>query len=117
MVCFKAIYVMIESQCHLLSVFALLPPMVLCILFVTTPCPLSSIVLWLVWYPCILRLGRSSSLRLYPVLSRCQGHLVTVLIAEVFIIAPSAFQCTSLMWVSALCVPFDSVDRPEVECL
>ena len=36
---------------------------------------------------------------------------------RVFVIAPCAFQCTILMWVAALCVPFVIVDRPEVECL
>ena len=40
---------------------------------------------------------------------------MAVLIGEVFVIAPCAFQCTSLMWVAALCVPFDVVDSPEVE--
>ena len=42
---------------------------------------------------------------------------MAVLIAEVFVIAPSVFQCTSLMWVAALCVPFVVVDRSEVECV
>ena len=37
------------------------------------------------------------------------------LIAELFVSAPCAFQCTSLMWVAALCVMFVVVDRPEVE--
>ena len=40
---------------------------------------------------------------------------MAVLIVEVFVIAPCAFQSTSLMWVAALCVPFAVVDRPEVE--
>ena len=40
---------------------------------------------------------------------------MAVLIAEVFVIAPCAFQCTSLTWVVALGVPFVVVDRPEVE--
>ena len=41
---------------------------------------------------------------------------MAVLIAEVFVIVSCAFQCTSLMWVAALCDPFVVVDRrPEVE--
>ena len=64
------------------------------------------------------KLGRSSSLCLYIVsciiTSRSSCSMV-VLIAEVFVIAPCAFQCTSLMWVTALCVPFVVVERPEVE--
>ena len=42
---------------------------------------------------------------------------MAVLITEVFVIAPYAFQCTSLMWEAALCVPLVIVDRPEVECV
>ena len=40
---------------------------------------------------------------------------LAVLIAEVVVNAPCAFQCTRLMWVTALCVPFVVVDRSEVE--
>ena len=41
--------------------------------------------------------------------------MMAVLIAEVFVIAPCAFQCTSLIWVSDLRVPIGVVDFPEVE--
>ena len=51
---------------------------------------------------CIITISRSSC-------------TMAVLIAEVFLIAPCAFQCTSLMWLAALCVPFVVVNRPEVE--
>ena len=67
----------------------------------------------------ILRLRRSSSLRLYLVscimtmsMSSCT---MAVLSAEDFVIAPCAFQCTSWMWVAALCVPYVVVDRHDVE--
>ena len=40
---------------------------------------------------------------------------IAVLIADVFVIVPCAFQCTSLMLVTALCVLSDVVDRSEVE--
>ena len=43
--------------------------------------------------------------------------MMAVMIAEVFVIAPCAFQCTSLMCIAALCVPFVVVYRPEVECV
>ena len=51
---------------------------------------------------CIITMSRSSC-------------TIAVLISEVFVIAPCAFQCTSLKWVTDLCVPFVAVDRPEVE--
>ena len=41
--------------------------------------------------------------------------MMAVLISEDFVIAPCSFQCISLMWVAALCVPFVVVDRHEVE--
>ena len=40
---------------------------------------------------------------------------IAVWIGEVFLIAPCTFQCTSLMWVAAMCVQFVVVNRPEVE--
>ena len=40
---------------------------------------------------------------------------MAVLIAEVFVIAPCVFQCTSLIRVSNLRVPIGVVDCPEVE--
>ena len=40
---------------------------------------------------------------------------IAVLFAEVFVIDPCEFQCSSLMWVTALCVTFVVVDRSEVE--
>ena len=51
---------------------------------------------------CIITMSRSSC-------------TVAVLIAEVVVIAPCAFQYTSLICVIVLCVPFVVVDRPEVE--
>ena len=38
--------------------------------------------------------------------------MIAVLIAELFVITLCVFQCNSLMWVTALCVPFVVVDRP-----
>ena len=40
---------------------------------------------------------------------------MAVLISEVFVIATCAFQCTRLMWVAALCVPFVVVEHPDVD--
>ena len=47
-------------------------------------------------------------------MSRSSGT-IAVLIEEVFVIALCAFQCTSLIWGSDLCVQFGDVDRPELE--
>ena len=51
---------------------------------------------------CIITMSRSSC-------------TVAVLVAEVFVIAPCAFQYTSLIWIIVLCVPFVVEDHPEVE--
>ena len=40
---------------------------------------------------------------------------MAVLIVEVVVIAPCAFQCTSLIWLSDLCVPIGVVDCLEVK--
>ena len=59
-------------------------------------------IIQLAFVSCIITISRSSC-------------TMAVLISELFVIAPCAFQCTRLMWVAAVCVPFVVADSPEVE--
>ena len=65
-------------------------------------------------YPQIRKIIQSAFVSCIITMSR-SSCTIAVMIADVFVIAPCAFQCTSLMWVTALCVPFVVVDRSEVE--
>ena len=67
-------------------------------------------------YPQIRKIIQSAFVSCIITTSR-SSCTMAALIAEIFVIALCTFQCTSLMWVAALGVPFVVVDRSEVECV